>query len=226
MTSEQSSLIPPFTLVVWMTCLAAGVVGLYVPYPRPRAAAIEPPAVEAQTIKVDITNQPKPAPQVGLPAAVAPADAAELQPPPPPDAAAAAPPPELMAVATPAIAFAQPVAGPTHIVAPRQAVPVAARPVAPPPAPVTRHITFGQGEGDQPAPEYPREAVMNRQEGTVVVFFTVGADGSVLMAKASVPCPWPLLNQAAVRAVRDTWRFPPGAPRSYDVSIQFQLVQR
>jgi protein TonB len=86
-----------------------------------------------------------------------------------------------------------------------------------------RHLTFGVGEGRQPSPEYPREAGIAREQGTVVVRFTVGEDGSVLAAQVQSPCRWPLLNQAAVRAVRDRWHFQPGAMRSFDVSIEFEL---
>jgi protein TonB len=129
--------------------------------------------------------------------------------PPPPGAVATPQGPELAAVAAPsaAIAFAVPVAGPPH--------------------PATVHkLTYGEGEGQQPAPEYPREAVLAQQEGVVVVRFVVGKDGRVISADAVTPSHWPLLNQAAVRAVRDTWQFAPGPVRSYEVSIQFQLRQR
>ena len=75
----------------------------------------------------------------------------------------------------------------------------------------------------QPPPEYPPEAVINGEEGTVIVRLTVDQDGRVTDAVASSPCSWPLLNNAAVRAVRSTWRFQKGPVRSYEVSIQFQL---
>lgn len=92
------------------------------------------------------------------------------------------------------------------------------------PAPA-QTLTYGQGEGRQPAPEYPRQAVREGQEGTVRVRFTVGESGRVLAAEAIDPCPWPLLNEAALRAIRERWRFRSGAPRAYEVSIRFALAR-
>ena len=91
--------------------------------------------------------------------------------------------------------------------------------------PTAQRLTYGQGEGRQPAPEYPREAAMAHQQGTIVVRFTVGEDGHVQNAQAITPCPYALLNQAAVRAVRENWRFRTGPVRTFEVSIEFQLKQ-
>ncbi|MGD0141058.1 MAG: energy transducer TonB [Tepidisphaeraceae bacterium] len=128
----------------------------------------------------------------------------------------AAAPPDTPAVAAPgpAIAFAEPVDAPVHgVEAPR---------MTPTENSVIR-LTYGEGEGEQPAPEYPPEAVRAGQEGTVVVRMTVAEDGRVTQAEAVSPCPWPVLNSAAVRAVRTTWRFRRGPVRVYEVSIQFQI---
>ena len=100
-----------------------------------------------------------------------------------------------------------------------------ARSTAPPAAPTTQQLTFGQGEGAQPAPEYPIEAQLAGQHGVVVVRFTVDKNGNVTSAQAASASPWPLLNQSAVRAVRETWHFAPGSARTYEVSIQFVLRQ-
>ena len=99
--------------------------------------------------------------------------------------------------------------------------------VAVAPSPLVQHLTYGHGEGRQPAPIDPYEAALAHQQGTVVVRFTVDANGNVTGADAVSPSPWPLLNQAAVRAVRDTWHFSAaGAPRAYEVSIQFKLKEQ
>lgn len=134
-----------------------------------------------------------------------------------------------MAVAAPApdIAFAVPIAAPARIVPAAEAsyrtVEVKPEP-APAPAPiVAQPLTFGQGEGRQPAPEYPRQALRQGQEGVVTVRMTVGEDGRVLAAEAVSPSPWPLLNQSALRVVRSRWRFLPGTLRAYEVAIRFQL---
>ncbi|MGA2233285.1 MAG: energy transducer TonB, partial [Tepidisphaeraceae bacterium] len=215
-------------------CLGIGIVGLWVPYPWPQPPAQEPPPIQAQLLKVQITREELPPPQVSQTAVPQAPDADDPQPPAPPAMAAAPPPPPaLMSVAAPSpqVAFAMPVKGPAKIVDASKAVP--ARP-APTPAtqvasagpPAVRRIVYGQGEGVQPAPEYPREAVIAHEQGTVLVRFTVDAEGNVQSAEAESPSPWPLLNQAAIRAVQDTWRFAPGAPRSYEVNIQFQLRAR
>lgn len=77
--------------------------------------------------------------------------------------------------------------------------------------------------GRMPPPSYPGEARRKGQTGTVLVEFVVGADGRVVSAHAKRPSPWPLLNNAAVRAVR-RWRFPAaGKTTKYIRPIVFQL---
>jgi TonB family protein len=131
---------------------------------------------------------------------------------PPPEVASPQTPPVLGALATPraAVSFALPAKVP------------AIQNIT---APTTQQLTFGQGEGSQPAPEYPIEAQLAGQHGVVVVRFAVDRDGNVTSAVPISPCPWPLLNQSAVRAIRETWHFQPGPVRSYEVSIQFVLRQ-
>jgi periplasmic protein TonB len=125
-------------------------------------------------------------------------------------------PPEMPAIAAPsaAIAFADPANAPVHVVSDSPIL--TARPSI-------IQLTFGEGEGQQPAPQYPPEAVIAGEEGTVVVRLSVDEEGRVTEAVAVSPCSWPLLNSAAVRAVRDTWHFRSGSERCYEVSIQFQL---
>ena len=135
-------------------------------------------------------------------------------------------PPALVAVAEPstAIAFALPVEGLTRIVEANQASFV--RPTNPTTslvAPPVQPLTFGHGEGKQPAPEYPTQAMRAGQEGVVTIRFTVGENGRVPSAEAMSPSAWPLLNQAALRVVRERWRFRSGPVRLYEVSIRFQL---
>jgi protein TonB len=89
--------------------------------------------------------------------------------------------------------------------------------------PAPQQLTYGQGEGRQPAPEYPYRARREGQEGVVKVRFSVGDDGRVLSAEAASPSPWPILNESAVRVVRERWRFRAGPLRNYEVAIRFQL---
>jgi TonB family protein len=241
---ERVGLLSVATGMLWIGCLAIGIAGIKLHYPWPTPPKKSLDAIEARTIQVQVTNDPSPLPEIGSsgppPAAVQP----QMQPPAPPEAAVAPASPPLAAVATPspAIAFAVPVEGPTRIVAAKQAIPARAdtapatassealaRPstgVQPSSAATPRQITFGEGEGKQPAPEYPREAVIARQQGTVVVRFTVGEDGRVLEASASKPSPYALLNQAAVRKIREAWRFAKGPKRVLEVSIEYELKQK
>jgi periplasmic protein TonB len=87
-------------------------------------------------------------------------------------------------------------------------------------------LTYGEGEGEQPAPEYPPEAVVDGEEGSVKILMDVDENGRVTSAQAIEPCRWPLLNESAVRSVRETWRFRPGPKRRYEVTIDFVLTKR
>jgi TonB family protein len=220
--SGEPLFLPVITLVLWLACLTVGGLGFAYPYARPRARPPEP-VVVAQRIQVELTSDPLP------PVDAAPAPPDPAAPPPLPDNTVVATAQPLLAVAepSPAIAFALPVEGPVRVVPVEQAA--FARPpekpavVAPAPTPAPQELTFGQGEGRQPAPEYPLLARRRGQEGTVVVRFTVGADGRVLAAEAAQPSPWPLLDESALAAVRGRWRFPAGPVRLYEVPIQFVL---
>jgi len=198
---QEAGLLPVATMVLWCACLVVGVIGLRTSLHQV-APAVVPPPVDAELLNVEAINR---APTV------------EETPPsgPPPPAVMSAPPEQpVVAAPSPAVAFAEPVNAPVHAA---ETPPVVST------QPTIIQLTFGEGEGQQPPPEYPPEAVLAGQEGTVVVRMTVGEDGRVSDASARSPCPWPLLNSAAVRAVRSTWRFRPGPVRSYEVSIQFQL---
>jgi protein TonB len=227
-------LLPVITLVIWLACLVIGLVGLLIPSGTPAgapAATSQPAADAPETLNVDVTNLPLPPLDADqTPAPVETADAAEQ----PPDAAApAGPPPMLAALASPDIAFEKPVSGPVRIVsaalAARNSAPAStAASTVQAAIPLSRRtnpsrIVYGRGEGVQPAPQYPIEAVLDHEQGTVVVRFTVNPQGIVDNAEAFLPCPWPLLNQAAVRAVLETWRFSAGRARFYEVSIHFGL---
>lgn len=211
------------TLVIWLLCVLVGVIGVIIPYTQPAPPPKVDVPVQAEILQVELTNDPLP------PLAQRPETPATQPPPlaqlltPPPDA------PPLTAVAEPAkVAFAIPVEGPVDVVEPSKATvavaPVVEAPaaVAPTPSPV-RTLTFGQGEGRQPAPEYPLRARREGQEGVVTIRFSVAEDGRVLTAEASSPSPWQSLNEAAVGVVRERWRFSSGPVRLFEVAIRFQL---
>lgn len=237
----ELALSPILTLVLWLGCLLVGGLGFVLPYSRPQP----PPAattIQAELIKVDLSNEPAPAPAAILPS---PPNAIE----PPPLFTPATPPqaPQLVAVAlpSPAVAFAMPVEAPARIVEVKQAAFVRPAPAPksvppgppgppapapssqpatqPAPAPAVQTLLYGQGEGKQPAPRYPDVARRAGQEGTVVVRFSVGADGTVLAAEPSSPSPWSALNREALRVVREQWHFQPGPVRIFEVAIRFEL---
>lgn len=246
----ELSFTPVITLVLWAGCLLVGTLGFVLPYSRPRPPAPPTPVLQAELIKVELTTRPAPPP-----AAVQPPPPDPAQPPPlftpatPPQA------PQLVAVAapSPAVAFALPIEAPSRIIEIKQAAfvrpapqptTVVAKPAPPTTgsgqpstnsgpatstgtvaAPAVESLTFGHGDGDQPAPDYPLAARRAGQEGTVVVRFSVGTDGRILAAEPSSPSPWGALNREAVRVIRDQWRFKPGPVRLHEVAIRFQLTK-
>lgn len=213
--SSDPSLLQVLTLVVWLVWAAIGVIGLLTSHARPRPRQEPPPIppLQAELVNVELTDEP---PVEVADAAPAPADESE---PPPPEADV--PPLPAVALPSPTIAFAVPIEGPVRIVAPTNAN-LARVPIGPRPA---QRITFGIGEGKQPAPLYPEQAQREGQEGVVGIRFTVGPDGRVLAAEVSSPSPWPLLNQSALRTVRDQWRIAPGANPLKEVFIRFKINQ-
>lgn len=228
---EGAGLASTATLALWLGCLAVGVLGMALPYRRPAAAPPASPVIEAvppQMPVEEITlSAPDAAPSPAHPAR------ARVSPAPPPLAAAPlippAPPLREVAVAAPAVFFALPVRPPARTLAAAPAPvsgPPAAQEAAPAPdgvLPRAQPLEFGHGEGRQPAPEYPRRAVRSGQEGVVRVGLAVDEHGRVTQAGAVSASPWPLLNEAALRVVRERWRFAPGPARRYEVSIRFEL---
>jgi len=209
------------TLVVWIGCLAVGVLGLVIPYPRLPPAPPRPTAPQTQIVEVEVAPIPQPTGEAKSVAMVLPA--------PTPVAVrrAIAPGAALTKVAepVPAIAFPVPVESGPETVDTDVDTPVRGSGLGDPapPAPPVRSLILGQGEGNQPAPEYPRMAIRSGQEGTVRIGLSVSRDGKVVSAEVVAASPWPLLNEAALRAVRRLWRFKPGDVRRYEVSIAFRI---
>ena len=217
---EESAVVSMLTLVIWVGCLSVGIVGLLLPYTRPHAPAAPPLPVTAELLNVELTSEPVPM------ASPAPRPPNLMQPPPavPPQVIPPVPPMMSVAAPSPQIAFAMPVPAPARIVPIKDAsYRTAETPPVEPALPEAQPLTFGQGEGKQPAPEYPRQALREGQEGVVTVRMNVGEDGRVLAVEASSPSSWPLLNQAALRVVKSRWRFSPGKLRAYEVAIRFQV---
>jgi TonB family protein len=225
--SDTISLWDVFTLVIWPSCLLVGVTGIFWRYTGPQLAVPEPALIQAQTLHVELSNDPLPSVEEPPPPPVIPT----AQPPPVPERPVIPSTPPLVAVAEPhpAVAFPLPVKGPVQIVPVEEAIPVRVAPTnVPPPPPAAvqpQPLVYGVGEGRQPAPEYPAAALRAGQEGTVGVRFSVGPNGRVLSAEVITGSPWSLLNSAALRVIRERWRFRAGPTRLYDVSIRFELTQ-
>jgi periplasmic protein TonB len=213
-SDEPGNLVSSLTLVLWMDCLAVGLYGLWVGNPLPPVAALPLPPVQAVTLNVEVTRNH-----------VAPSDAATPRPNQPVTPPAL--PPVLQLPAAPALKDLAVITIPAPKAKPMQPE---SQPIQSRAAPVTRpslaveQLTYGQGEGEQPSPEYPIEAAEAGQQGVVVVRFIVGEDGLVQQATVTSPCRWPLLNRAAQTAIRQTWRFKPGPQRAYQVTIEFRLT--
>lgn len=226
--NEEKTEIPwptVLTLVLWTTTCSISIVGVMVPYARPAIEAKKETVITAETLQVQLTAQPILEMANELP---------QISAPQPPELASIVQPletPSFTAVADPrVVAFALPVEGPVQTVEPKLAAYAApSEPVQTNKAvrsmPAPRQLTYGQGDGRQPAPEYPYRARREGQEGTVKVRFLVGEDGRVLSAEAVSPSPWPVLNDSALRVVRERWRFRAGDLRNYEVAIRFQLTR-
>jgi len=218
---------PVITLVLWSGCLVIGGLGFLLPYERPKPPAQAPEPIQAEILQVELTHDPLPVPSLSVPVTPsAPPPAASVPPVP------AAPPRVPVVEPNPVIAFAIPEEEPAQPAGIAPSVSAAADSAATSTAaaaevtatlPVAQTLTYGRGDGRQPAPEYPRQARQAGQQGTVGIRFVVGADGRVTTAEVAEPSPWPLLNNAALQTVRERWRFRPGSSRLYLVSIRFQL---
>ncbi|HEX4123803.1 MAG TPA: energy transducer TonB [Tepidisphaeraceae bacterium] len=212
------------TLTIWVFFASVGVIGVIWQNPLFHADRAAPPATP---MTIDVTTQAPSPPDAGPSLSIRQPAPADPQP-----ALPAAPP----AVAAPApdIAFAIPTPDVPRIVAPAVAAPIArpapavhptanARPTGPPPAPAAVHrLVLGQGEGQYIQISYPEEAQIAGEEGTVDVQFTQDDAGHVIEAHLATPSRWPILNAAALRAIRQT-RFPPGHADTHLISIEFKL---
>jgi protein TonB len=203
------------SLVIWVVCLTIGLLGLALPYSRPnqRVNAPEPPVVQMLQMELQESPQPASNPETTTEPVLSMSEMTAPQPLP-------------VAQLSPSVAFAVPVARPARTVMLQQAAYKTAYPPFPPaqqpPKPQT--LTFGQGEGKQPAPDYPRRSIQERQEGVVGIRFVVGENGSVSSVEVLQPSAWPALNDAALRTIRDRWQFPSGKLRLYDIAIRFHLT--
>ncbi|MFY1218387.1 energy transducer TonB [Acinetobacter baumannii] len=147
------------------------------------------------------------------------------------------PPKEVEKVATP-VQKTTPVAQPTKVATPAPAAPstpspspvaapapVAAAAPAPKPAGVTRGVSEGSAGCEKP--EYPREALMNEEQGTVRIRVLVDTSGKVIDAKVKKSSGSKILDKAATKAY-SLCTFKPamkdGAPQQDWYEIEYPFV--
>jgi protein TonB len=119
------------------------------------------------------------------------------------------PPKQVEKVATP-VQKTTPVAQPTKVATPAPAAPstpspspvAAPAPVAAAPAPKPAGVSRGVSEGSAGCekPEYPREALMNEEQGTVRIRVLVDTSGKVIDAKVKKSSGSKILDKAATKA--------------------------
>jgi len=89
--------------------------------------------------------------------------------------------------------------------------------------------THGPGIVGGPLPGYPKDAQDRGLEGRVTLSVTVASDGSVTSVEVAESSGHRLLDEAAVRAVRQGWTFTAGMDRGQPaggrVSLTFEFRQ-
>ena len=225
------------TLVVWGLCFVVGVLGFVLPYGSFRLPEPEVRPVRTELVNVKIEKEPERAKDVLPAAAPAVADVAVAPAPPVPVAVPEAP---AIAVAapSPAIAFALPVTGYATIVdraeagfrggagtsgegGTRNGVADSGAAVPGPQAGAPQ-VSRGEWVDDMERPEYPREALLAGEAGTVKVEFTVDGEGRLVSAEIVTATRWPVLNQAALRVVK-AHHYPAEAVGTWTKEFEFQI---
>jgi protein TonB len=80
--------------------------------------------------------------------------------------------------------------------------------------------------GDRPKPEYPKLAIAQGEEGTVVLSITVDDAGHITTISVKESSGYSLLDRAALDFVKKHWIIPPaGGARNYEAPIRFQLTR-
>jgi len=123
-----------------------------------------------------------------------------------------------------AVAFAVPVQGPVILAPARFAAPPPRVTRAPPAPAPTKFVPTGKEAGSFPWPRaYPRQALLERQQGTVMLLVQVGEDGRPSSVTIHESSGFGTLDRHALEWVRDNWRWPLGPPRAYYVPFVYQL---
>jgi periplasmic protein TonB len=126
---------------------------------------------------------------------------------------------------SPAINFAVPTIG--NVVVPNAlaSAPPAApmKPLTPARSQPTAINTTGKG-GDRPQPPYPKIALEQGEQGTVILSLTVEESGVVSAIQVKESSGYPLLDRSTLEYVKRHWIFPPGGgARIYEAPIKYVL---
>jgi protein TonB len=126
------------------------------------------------------------------------------------------------ALNSPDVAFAVPVQG---AVAVAEAKYASAPPVhlAGPPRPQKFDPNATTDGGSYPAPPYPGIAQRNGYQGVILLEIAVDVSGAVASVKVNKSSGFPILDEAAIKTVKERWRFPPGSARLYVWECTYQM---
>jgi protein TonB len=190
--------------LVALAVIGAHLVGAWYAEQASLADAVKP---AKNTLALEIVRPPKPEPP-------------KIEPPPPERTPPRAPPPIQTAAVVPSEA---PIAAPVETVAAVQPAPPA------PPAPEPVKAAFGGiGYKNNPAPDYPAQAVRQGWQGTVLLRVRVLASGTVEAVEVIKSSGKKLLDDAAIDTVQ-RWVFAPSTRGSAaidgfaTVPIEFKL---
>ena len=224
---DKASVTQSFSTALLILFLGVGIYGLvHGSQDKPVRKKTDLEATQVDLVKVEI-KEPEPPPP---PAEPPPENAQE--PPPTPDTVVipdnTPPPPSLqppapvkVAAPSPDIAFQLPVVGATKVV--DDPAKASGSPPRGQPKPQVFLPTYGTGQGKQIPPRYPRQSELDRQEGTVLIFFVTDRDGRVTRATVRKSSGFPLLDSAALTAVKK-WVVPgPQAGDECETPIKFQM---
>ncbi len=91
-----------------------------------------------------------------------------------------------------------------------------------PPSPITVGST-GNG-GDRPQPPYPKIALAQGEQGTVVLWLTVDGTGAIISAEVKETSSFPLLDRSTMEFVKRHWRIPSASnERLFEATITYRL---
>ncbi len=196
----------------WLLAVVAlGLIGLHVvgAWVADRNARIEATKPQKNTLAIELVRPPKPEPP-------------KAEPPPPPKKTPPRAPPPIQTSAV--VADTAPVASPVQAVA---AVAPAERAPPPPLAPV-KPAFGGIGYKNNPAPDYPAQAVRQGWQGTVLLRVRVLANGAVDSVEVLKTSGKKLLDDEAIATVQ-RWQFAPSTRGSETIDgfatvpIEFKL---